>query len=84
MLEISEAGRIKFDLPKVGRVLLSHIFAEKVTVSFIAIDTSIKLVYVVPSNSLAISASKDHHETLLRKDIKREDNCTLDFSLHKL
>ena len=79
MLGISEASRIKFGLPIVGLGPLSHIFAEKVTASFIGTDTSAKLGYVVLSNSLALLVSKDHHGTLLRKGTKREDSCRLDF-----
>ena len=82
MLGISEASRIKFDLPIVGRVLLSHIFAVKATANYLAIDTSTKLGYAVLSNSLALLASKDHHGTSLRKGTKTEDSCRLDYSQH--
>lgn len=51
VLGISEASRIKFDLPIVGLGPLSHIFAEKETASFLGIDTSTKLGYAAPSNN---------------------------------
>lgn len=79
VLEISEASRIKFDLPIVDRVPLSHIFAVKVTANFLVINTSTKLGYAVLSNSLALLVLKDHHGISLQKGIKREDSCILDY-----